>query len=376
MKRRDLLTQLAAVSAAASLPSVSAWASPQQNTTTRAAPSIGQQRVQWRMASSFPKSLDAIYGAGEMMAKRVAQLTDGRFQIRVFAAGELIPALQVFDAVQQGTIQCGHSASYYYVGKNRAFAFETCLPFGLTARQQVAWYSVGGGRELIQDFLKPYGVTSFAGGNTGAQMGGWFRKPINSLSELQGLKIRIPGIGGEILSRMGAIPQTIGGGDIYPALERGTIDAAEWVGPYDDEKMGFYKVAPYYYFPGWWEAGPQLSFYVNQAEFQKLPKSYQAAFEVAANEASTWMLATYDAKNPLALTRLLNQHQIKLMAYPDDLLKKAHQTAFAFYEEQAASNPAFAKLYRSWQPFRRLQGGWFNLAETSLENFMYKRALR
>ncbi|MEC7121214.1 MAG: TRAP transporter substrate-binding protein [Pseudomonadota bacterium] len=369
MQRRAFLAQAALISVAVSTPSL-LLASPS------ATPSIGQGRVQWRMASSFPKSLDAIYGAGEMLARRVSQLTDGRFQIRVFAAGELVPALQVFDAVQQGTIQCGHSASYYYVGKNRAFAFETCLPFGLTARQQTAWYSVGGGRELIQDFLRPYGVQSFIGGNTGAQMGGWFRKPINSLAELQGLKMRIPGIGGEILSRMGAIPQTIGGADIYPALERGTIDAAEWVGPYDDEKMGFYKVAPYYYFPGWWEAGPQLSFYVNQAAFQKLPKTYQAAFEVAASEAAMWMLATYDARNPQALTRLINQHKIRLRGFPNDVMRKAHQTAFAFYEEQAANNPAFAKLYRSWQPFRRLQGGWFNLAETSLENFMYKQAIR
>jgi TRAP-type mannitol/chloroaromatic compound transport system substrate-binding protein len=262
------------------------------------------------------------------------------------------------------------------VGKNKAFAFETCLPFGLTARQQTAWYTVGGGRELIQQFLKPYGVISFMGGNTGAQMGGWFRRPVGSLAEFKGVKMRIPGIGGEIMSRLGAIPQTIGGPDIYPALERGAIDAAEWVGPYDDEKMGFYKVAKYYYFPGWWETGPQLSFFINAAAFAKLPKSYQIALEVAANEAATLMLAHYDARNPQALVRLINQHNVRLMGYPDDLMKAAQKTAFDFYEEQAASNPAFAKLYASWKPFRRMEGGWFNLSETSVENFMYKSAIK
>ncbi|MEY4516071.1 MAG: dicarboxylate transporter, DctP subunit [Pseudomonadota bacterium] len=366
MNRRALLRHLAATGAASSLPSL-VLAAPAVSTTAR---------VQWRMASSFPKSLDTIYGAGEMLARRVSELTNGQFQIRVFAGNELVPALQVFDAVQQGTIECGHTASYYYVGKNKAFAFETCLPFGLTARQQTAWYRVGGGRELIQQFLKPYGVVSFAGGNTGAQMGGWFRRPVGSLAEFKGLKIRIPGIGGEIMSRMGALPQTIGGPDIYPALERGAIDAAEWVGPYDDEKMGFYKVAKYYYFPGWWEAGPQLSFYANAEAFAKLPRAYQVAFEVAASEAATLMLATYDARNPQALVRLINQHHVRLMGYPDDLLKAAQKTAFNFYEEQAADNPAFAKLYASWKPFRRLEGGWFNLAETSLENFMYKNAIK
>lgn len=367
MNRRDLLGQLSALGAGSLAASLT--------TPSMAAPALASGAVQWRMASSFPKSLDTIYGAGEMLAKRVAQLTEGKFQIRVFAGNELVPALQVFDAVQAGTVECGHSASYYYVGKNKAFAFETCLPFGLTARQQTAWYRVGGGRELIQDFLRPYGVISFAGGNTGAQMGGWFRKPVNSLAEFKGLKIRIPGIGGEIMSRIGALPQTIGGADIYPALERGAIDAAEWVGPYDDEKMGFYKVAKYYYFPGWWETGPQLSFFANAAAFAKLPKHFQMAFEVAASEAATLMLAQYDAKNPQALIRLIKQHNVRLMGYPDDLMKAAQNSAFAFYEEQAASNPAFAKLYASWKPFRRLQGGWFNLAETSLENFMYKTAL-
>ena len=359
--RRRLLGMGAALGAASLIP---------------ATPSLAAGQVQWRMASSFPKSLEAIYGTGERMARRVAQLTNNQFTIRVYAGNELVPALGVFDAVQAGTVELGHTASYYQVGKNKAFAFETCLPFGLTSRQQNAWYMVHGGRQLIQQFLQPYGMTSFSAGNTGAQMGGWFREPIRSLADLKGLKMRIPGIGGEILSRLGVLPQTIGGPDIYPALERGAIDATEWIGPYDDEKMGFHKVAPYYYFPGWWEAGAQLSYFANNRALARLPASWRAALEVAMAESALWMQAIYDARNPQALARLVNQHRVRLSPFPDDMLKAAQKVAFDFYREQAAANPAFARLYASWKPFRDLEGAWFNLAETSVENFMYRHPVR
>ena len=363
MQRRQALQKIAALGAATA------------TTASFAAPAvITQPAVQWRLASSFPKSLDTIYGAGEMLSKRVAQLTDGKFQIRVFAGGELVPGLQVLDAVSNGTVECGHTAGYYYVGKSKAFAFDTCLPFGLTARQQNAWYSQAGGQQLLGELFKQYNIVNFAGGNTGAQMGGWFRKPVNSLKELQGIKMRIPGIGGEIMSRLGVIPQTIAGADIYPALERGAIDASEWVGPYDDEKLGLYKVAKHYYFPGWWEAGPQLSFYVNQSAWAKLPKAWQSAFEVATMEANQMMLAAYDARNPQALIRLMNQHGVVLHRYPDDVMQAGQKAAFALYDELSAADPMFKKIYGSWKSFRRLSHGWTNLAETSLENFMYKSA--
>ncbi len=223
---------------------------------TAAAQAVAQTpvlpEVRWRCASSFPKSLDTIYGGGETIAKRVAAITNGKFQIRVFGAGEIVPAFGTVDAVQQGTVECTHTASYYFVGKNKTFAFDTTLPFGMNQRQQNAWIYYGGGLELVRAFLRDFNIISFPAGNTGCQMGGWFRKEVKTVKDLKGVKMRIAGLGGEAMARLGAVPQQIAGGDIYPALERGTIDAAEWVGPYDDEKLGFYKIAPHYYYPGWW----------------------------------------------------------------------------------------------------------------------------
>jgi TRAP-type mannitol/chloroaromatic compound transport system substrate-binding protein len=326
--------------------------------------------IRWRMASSFPKSLDTIYGAGELLANRVAAMTDGKFKIRVFASGEIVPGLQVLDAVQKETVECGHTASYYYVGKDKTFAFDTALPFGLTAREQNAWMYYGGGLGLLREFLKSYNIIHFPGGNTGAQMGGWFRQPIRSIAELKGLKMRIPGLGGEIMARLGAVPQTIAGGDIYPALERGALDATEWVGPYDDEKLGFHKVAKYYYYPGWWEGGPQLSFYVNLNKWQSLPKTYQAAFECAAAEANLHMLADYDAKNPAAIRRLL-RHGVKLRAYPKDIMLAARNMAFQIYDKEAARNANFRRIYKEWKKFRDHSLQWFKIAEAPYSNFLY-----
>jgi len=325
--------------------------------------------VHWRLASSFPKSLDTIYGASERLVTRVASLTSGKFQIRAFAGGELVPGLGVFDAVSQGTVECGQSAGYYYVGKNLAFAFDTALPFGLNARQQNAWMYAGGGLKLMRDFLASYGVLHFPGGNTGAQMGGWFRREIRSLADLKGLKMRIPGIGGRILAELGVVPQTIAGGDIYPALERGALDATEWVGPYDDEKLGFYKIAKHYYYPGWWEGGPQLTFFVNREKWQSLPAPYQSAFEVAAAEANVRMLAEYDAENPPALQRLLRQG-VKLHAFPKDVMLAARKVAYAMYEEESRKNPAFRRIYADWRKFMDASNQWSKVAEASYVNFL------
>ena len=326
--------------------------------------------VRWRMASSFPKSLDTIYGASEVLAKRLEQITGGKFQVRVFAGGEIVPGLQVLDAVQNSTVECGHSASYYYVGKNMAFAFDTAMPFGLTARMQNSWMYSGGGLKLTREFFKDYNILNFPGGNTGVQMGGWFRKEIKTLADLKGLKMRIPGIGGQILARLGVVPQTLAGGDIYPALERGALDATEWVGPYDDEKLGFHKVAKHYYYPGWWEGGPQLSFYVNSAKWNELPEAYKQAFETACAEANVNMLAEYDYKNPLALMRLVKQG-VKLHAYPKDIMVAARTAAFRLYDAEAAKNPDFARIYSEWKKFRDSQIQWFRVAESSYENFLY-----
>lgn len=336
-----------------------------------AAPAIAQSNpaINWRMASSFPKSLDTIYGAAEIMAKRVAQLTDGRFNIRVFPGGELVPALQVLDAVQADTIEMGHSASYYYFGKDATFAFDTAIPFGLTARQQTAWMDQGGGRQLLREFFADYGVVNFMGGNTGCQMGGWFRKEVNSPKDMRGLKMRVGGFAGRVMQKLGVVPQQIAGGDIYPALEKGTIDAAEWIGPYDDEKLGFNKVAPYYYTPGWWESSAQLSFYVSRKEWDKLPKYYQHVLEVATYEAHIAMQAMYDARNPAALARLM-KNGAKLRQFSRPILDACYKAAQQVIDEEAEKNPRFKKVLEPWRHFRQEQNQWYSVAESPVQTYL------
>ena len=334
-----------------------------------------QPEIKWRMASSFPKSLDTIFGGAETITKRVLAATDGKFEIRAFAAGEIVPGLQVLDAVQNGTVECGHSASYYYVGKDPTFAFDTAIPFGLNARQQNAWMYYGGGLDLMREFFANYNIIQFPAGNTGAQMGGWFRKEINTVDDLKGLKFRIGGFAGKVLAKLGVVTQQIAGGDIYPALEKGTIDAAEWVGPYDDEKLGFNKVAKYYYYPGWWEGGPQLSMYVNIAKWQSLPPSYQAVLEAAAAEANVTMVAKYDAQNMPALRRLVEGGTV-LRPFTKEVMEASYAAAFQLYDETAASNAKFKKIYDAWKPFRDEQYLWFRVAENSFDNFVYAKSAK
>ena len=340
-----------------------------------AVPAMAQSQpaIKWRLASSFPKSLDTIFGASDVFTKRVLALTNGKFEIRSFAGGEIVPATQVLDAVQAGTVEMGHTASYYYFGKDPTFAFDCAVPFGLTSRQQTAWFDQGGGRELMRDFFKGYGIINFMGGNTGTQMGGWFRKELKTVEDLKGVKMRIGGFAGKVISRLGMVPQQIAGGDIYPALEKGTIDAAEWVGPYDDEKLGFYKVAPYYYAPGWWEAGPQLSFYIGLKEWDKLPKDYKAAVEAASFEAHVTMQAEYDARNPAALARLL-KGGAKLRTFSEEIMEASYAAAVAVMDEEAAKNPKFKKIYEPWKRFRQDQNVWASVAEDPMQNFLIKMA--
>src|SRR6478672_6458485 len=339
-----------------------------------AAPALAQSQptVNWRMASSFPKSLDVIYGASERLCKRVGELTNGKFNIRVFAAGEIVPALRVVDAVQAGTVEMGHSAGYYYFGKDPAFCFDTAVPFGLTSRQQTSWFEFGGGKELMREFYKDYGILNFMGGNTGTQMGGWYRKEIKTLKDMDGLKMRISGLAGRVVQRLGVVPQQIGGGDIYPALEKGTIDAAEWVGPYDDEKLGFNRVAPFYYAPGWWEASAQLNFMVGIKEWEKLPKEYQHAFEVASHEAHLFMQADFDHRNPAALARLLKAG-VKLRTFSRDIMEASYKASTEVMEEEASKNAKFKKIYEPWKRFRQDQNQWYSVSEGAISNFMISR---
>ncbi|TEA78207.1 TRAP transporter substrate-binding protein [Allopusillimonas ginsengisoli] len=338
---------------------------------TLAAPAFAQDTptISWRLASSFPRSADAIYSGGENLTKFVSEATDGKFSIRAFPAGEIVPALAVLDGVQNGTIECGHTASYYYFGKNPALCFDSAVPFGLNTRQMNAWVNHGGGMDLLREMYKAYNIVNFPCGYTGTQMGGWFRKEIKTVGDLDGLKFRCSAFAGEVLSRLGVVPQQIAGGDIYPSLEKGTIDAAEWIGPYDDEKLGFHRVAPYYYFPGWWEGTLQVSLYVNQDKYNSLPKQYQAVLAQASAMATNQMIATYDAENPKALKRLISEGA-KLRAFPKEVMEASYNEANKVYADLSAKDPAFKKLYESYKGFRDHEIPWFRVGEGSFDQFM------
>jgi TRAP-type mannitol/chloroaromatic compound transport system substrate-binding protein len=366
MERRSFLKQSAAGVAAL------AAATPTLLQAADEAAAANLPELNWRLTSSFPKSLDTIYGASEIFAETLSKITGGKFKVRVFAAGEIVPGLQVLDAVQNGTVEAGHTASYYYFGKDPSFAFDCAVPFGLTSRQQTAWMMYGNGMKLMRELFAEYNVVNFMGGNTGVQMGGWFRKEINTVKDLEGLKFRVGGFAGRVLSKLGVIPQQIPGGEIYPALEKGTIDAAEWVGPYDDEKLGFGKVAKNYYTPGWWEGGPQLSFYVNKEQWEKLPPQYQAAWEAASHVAHTDMQAKYDARNPQALANLLSG-DVKLRPFSDEILEACFKATAETYEEESAKNAKFKKIYDDWKVFRNNQAQWFNVAEQSFARASFSK---
>jgi TRAP-type mannitol/chloroaromatic compound transport system substrate-binding protein len=336
-----------------------------------AAPAIvhAQAAVRWRMASSFPKALDTIYGAAEVFAKKVGEATGGKFQISVHAAGELMPAFGVVDGVQNATVEIAHTAPYYFFGKDPTFALGCAIPFGLNSRQMSAWMFEGNGLKLMREFYRDYNIINFPGGNTGAQMGGWFRKEVKSMADVKGLKFRIGGFAGKVLERIGGVPQNIPGGEIYQALEKGTIDAAEWVGPYDDLKLGFNKVAPFYAYPGWWEGGPQLDFFVNNKAWDGLSAEYKAIVEACASHAHVEMQAKYDAKNPGALKQLAGSGT-KLVRFPRDMMEAAYKESMALYSELNSSNPRWKKVYEDFANFRRDQNLWFRFAEAGFDEFM------
>jgi TRAP-type mannitol/chloroaromatic compound transport system substrate-binding protein len=360
MKRRDFL-KVTGIGAA--------------GVTAMAAPAIAQSapEIKWRMTTSWPKSLDTLHGGAEMMAKVVAEATDNKFQIQTFAAGEIVPGLQVLDAVQNATVEIGHTASYYYFGKDPTFTFGSSIPFGPNMRINQAWYMLGGGKEILNEFYKGYNVTSLLAGNTGCQMGGWFRKEINTVDDLNGLKFRIGGFAGRVMQKLGCVPQQLAGGDIYPALEKGTIDAAEWVGPYDDEKLGLYKVAPHYYYPGWWEGGPMLLAMINLDKWNALPKYYQNVLEQAGHYASNWMMAKYDNANPLALRKLI-AGGTKLHAFSPPIIEASFKAAKELHSEVAATNANFKKVYDSLTAFQNNSYQWFQVAEVGYDNFMARHS--
>ena len=339
--------------------------------TALAAPAIAQSapEVKWRMTSGFPKSLDTIYGGAELFAKYVGEATDGKFQVQVFANGEIVPQAAIVDAVQANTVQAAHTASYYYFGKDPTFAFGSAVPFGLNSRSLNAWFYHGGGNELMNDFYRKFNIYGLPGGNTGAQMGGWYRKEINTVADLKGLTFRVGGFGGAVLSKLGVVPQNIAAGDIYPALEKGTIDAAEWVGPYDDEKLGFDKVAKYYYYPGWWEGGTTFHFFFNTAEWAKLPKSYQAIATAAAAFANVDMQAKYDILNPVALRSLVSKG-VQLRPFSAAIMDASFNAAKETYADMSKANADFKKIHDSVMALRNEDYLWFQLTDGTYDNYM------
>jgi TRAP-type mannitol/chloroaromatic compound transport system substrate-binding protein len=340
-----------------------------------AAPAIAQSmpEIKWRMTASWPKSLDTLWGGCEIMAKAVGEATDGKFQIQTFAAGEIVPGLQALDAASAGNVEIGHTASYYYFGKDPTFAFGTSVAFGPNQRLNQGWYTLGGGKEVLNEFFKKYNVHSLLVGNTGCQMGGWFRKEINTLDDLKGLKMRIGGFPGRVLQKLGGVPQQIAGGDIYPALEKGTLDACEWVGPYDDEKLGFYKIAPHYYYPGWWEGGSMIFAFVNIDKWNSLPKNYQAILEQAGAYANTWMVAQYDKLNPESLRKLL-AGGTKLHAFSPPIMEASYNASMELHAEIAKDNASFKKVNDSMMAFTRNGYQWFQVAEFSYDTFMIRKS--
>lgn len=336
-----------------------------------AAPAIvsAQPAIRWRCASSFPRALDTIYGGAEVFAKFVSDATGGRFQISVHPGGELMPAFGVVDGVQAGTVECAHTCAYYFFGKDDTFAIGTAIPFGLNSRQLTAWYYEGNGLKLFREFYDAYNIVNFPCGNSGAQMGGWYRKEIKSPADLQGLKFRVGGFAGKVLTKLGAVPQLIPGGEIYQALERGTIDAVEWVGPYDDEKLGFQRVAPFYYYPGWWEGGAQIDLYVNKAAYNALTPEYKAIVAAAASHAHVNMQAMYDVRNPQALKRLV-AGGTKLEAFPRSVMDAAFRASMELYTELNDTNPRWKKIYEDYAAYRRDANLWFRFTEARFDSYM------
>jgi len=305
----------------------------------------------WKMVTSWPKNFPGLGMAPEKFAQQVNEMSDGRLTVQVYGAGELVPGFEVFDAVSQGTVQMGHSGAYYWKGKIPASVLFGAIPFGMTATELNAWLHYGGGLELWQELYKPFGIIPMAGGNTGAQFAGWFKKEINSMTDLQGLKMRIPGLAGEVLQRAGAVPVTLTGGEIFSSLQSGAIDATEWVGPYNDLAFGFYQVAEYYYSSVWHEPGTGLEFLINEKAFNELPKDLQKIVEVAARAVNESTLDEYNARNNAALKTLVEKHNVKLRTLPEPVLAELKKITAEVVAEQAEKDAGFAKVWQSYSGF-------------------------
>jgi TRAP-type mannitol/chloroaromatic compound transport system substrate-binding protein len=314
--------------------------------------SVPQQTYEWKLVTAWPKNFPGLGRAPETFANNVERMSNGRLKIKVYGEGELVPGFEVFDAVSGGTAQMGHAAAYYWKGKIPAAQMFTAIPFGMNAQEMNGWFHYGGGIELWREMYEPFGLVPFAGGNTGVQLAGWFKKEINSLDDMKGLKMRMPGLGGEVLKKVGGIPVALTGGDLFTSLQSGAIDATEWVGPYNDLAFGLYKAADYYYYSGWHEPGAALEFIVNKAEYEALPADLQAIIEVATRAVNQDMLDEYTARNNEAMQTLMNKHHVVMRPLPADVMQGLHNASIEVMEEHAAADPLFNKVYQSYKKFQ------------------------
>lgn len=367
MKRRKLISQMAlGVTVAGALAACSGKA---QFIETESS-AVSQSRVEWRMATSWPESLEIVFGTAQLICDRVSELTGGNFSIEAFPAGGIAPPLEILDTVQTGNVECGHTAAYYYTSKNPAFAFATSVPFGLNPNQHLAWVYGGGGLELIRQLYDDFNIINFPAGSTGNQMGGWFKRKVQASKDLQGFKMRMPGLGGEVLKRLGGQVQNLPPQEILPALQQNDIDGAEWVGPYEDEKLGLNKVAPYYYYPGWHEPGTTYELIINQSAWNRLPTEYQQALRTAAFEAQLMMLTRYEAANREALQRIVSSGT-QLVAFSSEILQNAQTAATDLYAELASQDASFRQVYNQWNAFRKEIYQWNRVNERSFADFVF-----
>ncbi len=368
MERRKFLTKTALGAIGATAVGACTSQSTKPQNTDPATTNLSQPSIRWRMATSWPKSLQILFEAADLLCQQVNKMTNGNFVITPYAAGELTEGLKVLQAVQDNTVECGHTASYYYLDYGSALAFGTTLPFGLTASQQNAWLYYGGGLEAMRKLYADLGIINFPGGNTGTQMGGWFKQEVHTIADFKGLRMRVPGLGGKILQRLGVEIQSLSGNRIFTALEQNIIDAAEWKNPHADQTLGLNKVAPFYYYPGWWEPGTSYEFQINLDQWNKLPLEYQEIFQAAATDVNTKMLAKFNAVNGKVLGQLVLTGT-KLLPFSSDILQASYQEAFTMYEEMATEDEDFRNMYLQWQKFRKQIYAWNNINESVFANF-------
>lgn len=329
---------------------------------------VPQQNYHWKLVSAFPKNFPGLGTAPENFAKLVNKMSSGRLTVKVYGAGQLVPAMEVFDTVSQGTTELGFSASYYWKGKAPAAVLFTSIPFGLNAQEMNGWLHYGGGLELWRELYEPFNLIPFAGGNTGVQMAGWFNREINTLDDLKGLKMRMPGLGGEVITRAGAEAVMIAGGDIYTALQTGVIDATEWVGPYNDMAFGFHQIAKYYYYPGWHEPGPTLELIVNKQAYESLPEDLQTMIEAASRVINQDMLDEYTARNNAALKTLINEHGVDVRPLPQEVLVELKRLSDEVLAENMEKDPMFKKVYESQRAFQAASVNYHKISEQAYYN--------